>query len=380
MTLPAGTPERIEITSYTWPEVSAGTDLAALVASTTDTADGDVVVVTSKVVSKAEGRVASRAREDAVADEAVRVVARRGPTVIAETRHGLVMAAAGVDASNVESGVCVALPLDPDASARRLRDDLFASTGRNVAVVITDTSGRAWRNGQIDIAIGCAGLPAMVDLAGTHDTFGNVLAVTAPALADEVASATDLVKGKTTGRPIAVVRGLSWAVLDPGDHGTGASALVRAAADDLFGLGTREAVTAAVLRGDEAALSHFPRRIPSDPDPFEGLEAEHPGVRITRTPRSRPPDPGGEDTCQPSVGPNGQGGWLVRVDIREPASPAAWMAAGALDARIEALAAAHGLCATVLATAASAPIGTAAADQGASTDWRTVTQTYWSVA
>jgi coenzyme F420-0:L-glutamate ligase/coenzyme F420-1:gamma-L-glutamate ligase len=376
----ADTPERIEITSYAWPEVSTGTDLAGLVAASADVADGDVVVVTSKVVSKAEGRVTATTRADVVTEETARVVARRGPTVIAETRHGLVMAAAGVDASNVEPGLTVALPLDPDDSARRLRDHLFTSTGRNVAVVITDTSGRAWRNGQIDIAIGCAGLLAMVDLAGTPDTFGNVLAVTAPALADEVASAADLVKGKTTGRPLAVVRGLSSAVLDPGTHGTGASALVRAAADDLFGLGTREAVTTAVQRGDESALSHFPQRIASDPDPFEGLEGEHPDVRVTRSPRSQPPRRGDEDNDRPSADPSETTGWLVCVDIREQASSAGWMAAGAVGARIETLAAAHRLCATILDTSPAIPLASADSDQSQTSAWRTLTKTYWSVA
>ena len=143
-------------------EVAPGTDLAALAAP--HLRDGDVLVVTSKVVSKAEGRVVRAGREQAIRDETVRVVARRGPTSIVETGLGVVMAAAGVDASNVEPGWVVLLPVDPDASARRLREDLAASTGLNVAVVVSDTAGRAWRHGQTDLALGTAGLVQVLDV------------------------------------------------------------------------------------------------------------------------------------------------------------------------------------------------------------------------
>src|SRR3954451_9943785 len=184
------------------PEVRPGDDLAALIAAAVELVDGDVVVVTSKVVSKAEGRLvpvvgdreAQRLR--LVDEETVRVVARRGTTTIAETRHGLVLAAAGVDASNVRGDEIALLPLDPDASARQIRADLQRLTGRTVAVVISDTLGRPWRNGQTDCAIGCAGLAPVRDARGTTDSHGHVLEVTEIAVADEVAAAAELVKGK----------------------------------------------------------------------------------------------------------------------------------------------------------------------------------------
>ena len=189
------------------PEVRPGDDLAALLlAARVDLRDGDVVAVTSKVVSKAEGRVRPGSREEALAGETVRVVARRGPTTIVRTRHGLTMAAAGVDASNVAPGTVVLLPVDPDASARALRGGC-AGTGANVGVVVTDTAGRAWREGQTDIAIGAAGLLVARGLRRPHRRHGNELAVTAPAVADEIAGAAELAQGKLGGRPFAVVRG-----------------------------------------------------------------------------------------------------------------------------------------------------------------------------
>jgi coenzyme F420-0:L-glutamate ligase/coenzyme F420-1:gamma-L-glutamate ligase len=243
----SGSPASFRVTAVPGlGEVRAGTDLAALVAENTELRDGDVVVVTSKVVSKAEGRVVRAAKEAAVAAETDRVVARRGATSIVRTRHGLVMAAAGVDASNTAPGTLVLLPEDPDESARQLRSRLRELTGATVAVVVTDTSGRAWRNGQTDLAVGAAGLVVLDDHAGRVDGYGNELAVTAPALADEVAAAADLVKGKLAGTPVAVVRGLGALVLDAADDGAGASALVRDEAGDMFGLGAREAVLTAV--------------------------------------------------------------------------------------------------------------------------------------
>jgi coenzyme F420-0:L-glutamate ligase/coenzyme F420-1:gamma-L-glutamate ligase len=230
------------------PEVQPGDDLAALLLPLVDLADGDVVVVTSKVVSKAEGRVVPGTdRDAAIADEAVRVVARRGPTTIVRTRHGLTMAAAGVDNSNIEVGMLVLLPLDPDDSARRLRAAVAERTGLNVGVVVTDTAGRAWREGQTDIAIGAAGLTVLDDHAGRVDGHGNPLAVTAPAVADEIAGVAELAAGKLGGRPFAVVRGRSDLVLAPGDDGPGAAALVRPETGDLFGFGAREAVVRALL-------------------------------------------------------------------------------------------------------------------------------------
>jgi coenzyme F420-0:L-glutamate ligase/coenzyme F420-1:gamma-L-glutamate ligase len=232
-------------------EVAAGEDLAAMLVRAAhhdpvgSLTDGDVVVVTSKVVSKAEARVSRLAKDQAVAGETERVLARRGPTSIVRTRHGLVLAGAGVDASNVESGTLLLLPEDPDASARELRERVARLAGVDVAVVITDTAGRAWRQGQTDIAIGAAGLLPLLDHAGDVDGYGNELAVTLPAVADELAGTADLVKGKLGRRPAAVVRGLAGWVLPRGEHGPGAAALVRPAEADMFGLGAREAVLVA---------------------------------------------------------------------------------------------------------------------------------------
>jgi coenzyme F420-0:L-glutamate ligase/coenzyme F420-1:gamma-L-glutamate ligase len=238
-------------------EVTAGADLAAVLTTASGSVtlhDGDILVVTSKVVSKAEGRVQAGTREQALEQETVRTVARRGRTSIVRTRHGLVMAAAGVDASNVEAGSVVLLPLDPDSSARRLREDLRRTTGRNVAVVVTDTAGRAWRTGQTDIAVGAAGLDVLHHYAGVRDSHGNELAVTEPAVADELAAAADLVKRKLDRRPAAVVRGLAALVLEPGQHGDGAVALVRDESQDMFGLGAREAVLAALHGTDPSGF------------------------------------------------------------------------------------------------------------------------------
>jgi len=235
------------------PEVRSGDDLVALLLAlpAPALADGDVVVVTSKIVSKAEGRVVPGDRDSALADQTVRLVARRGPTSIVRTRHGLTMAAGGIDASNVAAGHVVLLPEDPDASARDLRARLRAATGLNLAVVVTDSAGRAWREGQIDIAIGAAGIPVSIDHRGLVDAHGHALAVTAPAVADEIAGAAELVQGKLDGRPFAVVRGLASWVLPPEDDGPGATSLVRPASGDLFGYGAREAVARA-LAGDPA--------------------------------------------------------------------------------------------------------------------------------
>lgn len=231
-------------------EVHEGDDLASLLRAAADLRDGDLLVVTSKVVSKAEGRVVRGEKSAAVRAETRRVVARRGPTTIVRTHHGLVMAAAGIDASNTEPGTLVLLPRDPDASARSLREALGAGGGPNVAVLVSDTSGRAWRAGQTDIALGAAGMEVLDDHAGRDDGYGNLLAVTAPALADEVTAAADLVTGKLTRSPAAVVRGLAQLVLPRGEHGPGAATLVRAESQDMFGLGSREAVLQAAVRTD----------------------------------------------------------------------------------------------------------------------------------
>lgn len=234
-------------------EVTEGTDLTTLVAEAMDLRDGDVVVVTSKIVSKAEGRVRpgdDESYEAAMAEETVRVVARRGATRIVRTRLGLVMAAAGIDRSNVVEGTLVLLPLDPDASAARLRRGLAMRLGVNVGVVVTDTAGRAWREGQTDIAVGAAGLTVGEDFAGRTDGYGNPLAVTLPAVADEIAGAAELAQTKLGGRPVARLRGRADLVLPTGQDGPGAKALQRPEGGDLFGLGAREAVVTALAGED----------------------------------------------------------------------------------------------------------------------------------
>jgi coenzyme F420-0:L-glutamate ligase/coenzyme F420-1:gamma-L-glutamate ligase len=228
------------------PEIVAGDDLAAIIGDLVVGVlqDGDILAVTSKIVSKAEGRqVAAADREAAITEQTVRVVATRerpgGITRIVENRLGLVMAAAGVDASNTPDGVVLLLPEDPDASARALCASLRERFGLRVGIIITDTIGRVWRDGQTDIAIGAAGLLVVDDLRGTPDAHGRQMDVTITAVADEIAGAADLVKGKTSGRPVAVIRGLDRFVssLDS----PGASSLIRPAEKDMFRLGTDEA-------------------------------------------------------------------------------------------------------------------------------------------
>jgi coenzyme F420-0:L-glutamate ligase/coenzyme F420-1:gamma-L-glutamate ligase len=222
------------------PDIRAGDELGAILgeairADRITLRDGDVVVVTQKVVSKAEGRVVSELPDGKaawVAREARRVVARRADLVIAETRHGFVCANAGVDASNVADGLLSLLPEDPDASAERIRASLGGLTGARIAVVITDTFGRPWRRGLVNVAIGVAGLPSLVDLRGTSDASGRTLEVTVVALADEVAAASGLVMAKAAGIPAAVVRGVR-AEGTP----TPASAIVRPPEEDLFRTG-----------------------------------------------------------------------------------------------------------------------------------------------
>jgi coenzyme F420-0:L-glutamate ligase / coenzyme F420-1:gamma-L-glutamate ligase len=240
-------PDRLTILPVTGlPEIKAGDDLAALI---TDAAlagpglqDGDIVVITSKIVSKAEDRVVRGDRDDAIRAETVRVVARRGSTTISQTRHGLVLAAAGVDESNTEPGTLVLLPADPDASAEALRKGISGRAGARVGVIITDTMGRAWRAGQTDAAIGVAGVTPLRDHRGQTDTFGNLLEVTVAAVADELAAAADLIKEKTTGVPVAIVRGIPDLVTD--SAGPGATAIIRPAAEDMFRLGAADVLAA----------------------------------------------------------------------------------------------------------------------------------------
>ena len=226
-------------------EVGPGDDLSGLIAAGLRAEkialqDGDVVAVTQKVVSKAEGRIVPErpeGKEGWVAKETRRVVARRDELVVAETKHGFVCANAGVDASNVAEGFLTLLPEDPDGSAERIRSTLAAETGADIGVVITDTFGRPWRTGVLNVAIGCAGFPALVDLRGTKDTAGRELEATIVALADEVAAASGLAMGKAEGIPVAVVRGVR-AEAPP----SFASALVRPADEDLFRTGPLQAI------------------------------------------------------------------------------------------------------------------------------------------
>ncbi|MCX4827417.1 coenzyme F420-0:L-glutamate ligase [Streptomyces sp. NBC_01016] len=231
------------------PEVREGDDIAKLiVAAEPGLVDGDVLLVTSKIVSKAEGRVMlADDREAAIDAETVRVVARRGTLRIVENKLGLVMAAAGVDASNTPAGTVLLLPEDPDTSAAAIRDGVRDALGVDVGVVVTDTFGRPWRNGLTDVAIGAAGVRVLDDLRGGTDAYGNPLSATVVATADELAAAGDLVKGKAGGLPVAVVRGLDAAAAE-GEQGGSARELVRVARDDMFRLGTSEAVREAVTQ------------------------------------------------------------------------------------------------------------------------------------
>ena len=217
------------------PEIAPGDDLAGMIAEAADLADGDVVVVTQKIVSKAEDRVVdidpAVGHKPLVETESVRVLRRRGDLVISETEHGFVCANAGIDLSNVPEGRAALLPVDPDRSARRIRDALRHRLGVDVAVIVSDTFGRPWRAGVTDVAIGCAGLRPVVDLRGTTDALGRELQVTEVAVVDELAAAAELVMGKASGVPVAVIRGV-----DPSWFGDGSvvADVVRSPEDDLF--------------------------------------------------------------------------------------------------------------------------------------------------
>lgn len=229
------------------PEFRPGDDVAKTIAEAAPwVRDGDVIVITSKIISKAEGRIVAAPTDPEARDtlrrklidsESVRVLARKGKTLITENTIGIVQAAAGIDASNVDTAELVLLPTDPDRSAAAVRAALSRQLGVNVAVVITDTMGRAWRNGQTDAAIGSSGIPVLYGYAGAKDKHGNELQVTEVAIVDEIAAAADLVKGKLTDVPVAVVRGLTVP-----DDGSVARDLQRSGPDDLFWLGTAEAL------------------------------------------------------------------------------------------------------------------------------------------
>jgi len=220
------------------PQVVPGDDLADLIiAAAPDLRDGDCLVVTQKIVSKAEGRLVDidptdhLSHKPLVEQESVRILRRRGELIISQTTHGFVCANAGIDLSNVERGQAALLPVDSDRSARGIRDRLKARRGVDVAVIISDTFGRPWRRGVTDVAIGCAGIGAIADLRGTRDALGRELQVTEVAIVDEIASAADLVMGKSTNTAVAIVRGLdpSWF-----RRGNVVEEIVRDPADDLF--------------------------------------------------------------------------------------------------------------------------------------------------
>jgi coenzyme F420-0:L-glutamate ligase/coenzyme F420-1:gamma-L-glutamate ligase len=248
------------------PEIKSGDDLTSMLADALAAQaaldpgcalqSGDILVVTSKIVSKAEGRqVPASDREKAIAEDTVRIVAERvhpgGVTKIVETRQGLIMAAAGIDTSNVPDGIALRLPEDPDASARRLCAGLRERLGIELGVIITDTLGRPWRVGQTDVAIGAAGVVVTDDLRGGVDANGRPLQVTITVLADELAGAADIVKGKASGIPVAVVRGLGRLVTDV--DAPGARSLVRSVDDDMFRFGSAEAYRL----GYEAAMAEI---------------------------------------------------------------------------------------------------------------------------
>ncbi|WP_052090720.1 coenzyme F420-0:L-glutamate ligase [Modestobacter caceresii] len=303
------------------PEFAPGDDLAAAIARAAPwLADDDVVVVTSKAVSKVEGNLVrvepgtdrETARQQAVDAETVRVVARRGPLRIVETRHGWVVAAAGIDASNVAADALVLLPEDADASARRLRDRLHELLGVTVAVVVSDTFGRPWRDGVTDVAIGAAGLPALVDHRGAVDQHGNRLETTQVAVVDELAAAGDLVKGKLGGIPVAVVRGLRFRSPEPD---TGTRPLVRLGPGDLFPTGTRDLVGS---RRTAATLAHRDGALSAVTEAFRTAVAALPEFPVVFRYGS---EEGSEE---------GDGGDVVDVHLADPITPVTSLSLGAV--------------------------------------------------
>ena len=329
------------------PEIGAGDDLGEIVAAaarSAGVADGDILVVTSKIVSKAEGRiVAARDREDAITAETVRVVATvahpGGSTRIVENRQGLVLAAAGVDASNTPDGTVLLLPDDPDLSARRIRDRVLVETGATVGVIISDTFGRPWRVGQTDVAIGAAGVQVTLDLRGSTDTQGRSLAVTVPAVGDELAAAGDLVKGKASGMPVAIVRGMGH-LLDA--DAPGARSLQRPSADDLFRLGSAEA-----WREGFAAASAVAAGERGDGDPADGVPGDVRWVVVI--------------PIKPSVAGK------TRLAVRDRASLARAIALDTLEAVIDCSAVANAVVVTsdAIVTAEATALGAVVIDDAA---------------
>ncbi|MEV7624556.1 coenzyme F420-0:L-glutamate ligase [Actinoplanes sp. NPDC089786] len=319
-------------------DVTAGDDLAELITAAAPwLRDGDVLVVTSKIVSKAEGRLVDvpadgpereAARQEILAGETSRVVARRGPTAIVQTHHGFVMAAAGIDASNVDKTHLVLLPADPDASARALRAAL-AGRGLRVGVIVSDTMGRAWRLGLTDVALGAAGIAPLRDHKGEIDPYGNELQLTEMAVIDELAAAGELVKGKCDGVPVAVVRGYPGV----GEAETpGAVTLLRDAASDMFSLGTAEARAeglraAATLPGGGAVRMSAQSQ--------DGPVAARPGAAVERALATV------AELVEAEVTARG-----IRLTPAER-SPAGWVALGIDIHRVRAALAAEGVASSV---------------------------------
>ena len=223
------------------PEIRPGDDLAGMIIeacqASTGIEDGDVLVVSQKVVSKAEGQLVEvdpddpQAHKPLVVAESARVIRRRGDLIISETKHGFVCASAGIDRSNVEPNIAALLPEDSDRSARRLRDAIAGRLGATVAIIVADTFGRPWRRGLTDVAIGCAGILPVLDLRGTDDAVGRELQVTEVCIVDELAGAAELVRGKSTGIAVAIIRGVDPAWFG---EGTVAEEIVRHPSEDLF--------------------------------------------------------------------------------------------------------------------------------------------------
>lgn len=339
---------RLEILPVTGiGEVTPGTDLTGLIAAAAPwLADGDVLVVTSKIVSKAEGRLVSlppagprrdQARRETIAAETARAVAARGETRIVATHHGFVMAAAGVDGSNIDSSQLVLLPKDPDASARALRAGFATRHGRRVAVIVSDTMGRPWRNGLTDVALGAAGIAPLRDHRGETDQYGNQLHLTQQAVVDQLAGAAELVKGKTDGVPVAVVRGLP-AVLTEDGPGVVAE-LVRPSAEDLFALGTAEA-RAAGLRA-AAALPETPAHTSAG---LDDLPATLAAARRALDTVAGSMAPGTQLRLETAPPP---GIHCATPATAEAAAPAALLRLGADVHRLRAALAAEGLDSTV---------------------------------
>jgi coenzyme F420-0:L-glutamate ligase/coenzyme F420-1:gamma-L-glutamate ligase len=347
-------------------DVRPGDDLAALIAAAAPwLRDCDVLVVTSKIVSKAEGQLIDvpvagperdSAREEVLIAETARPVARRGATRIVQTHHGFVMASAGIDASNVDPSRLVLLPKDPDASARSLRTTLRERFGVDVAVVISDTMGRPWRNGLTDVALGAAGIGALRDHRGEVDPYGNPLQITQMAVVDELAGAGELVKGKRDQVPVAVVRGYLSTVSD--EEGAGTTVLVRDAASDLFSLGTAEA-RAAGLR-DAAALPSFsgsldpPAPAALDPVAVERAIATVAGAVVPGTRFALATDPVVRALLA-AVLPGGSSGAILCY-LDTPTQPAALIRFGADTHRLRAALAAESVASTLLAELPALPL------------------------